>query len=262
MAPQAVDPEQWLRDALTGYDFDVMAMFQRDGEHDWPLVARDADDLTRQLERGQHFLPLPKEPAALANVLEVDLVDYVLAQAAGVDGLDVARGTERGYPDIEFSGDAVGGFLAVDVKVARRSSSGRQTQSRVTLYTGNTYFRYPQLRWPGTFRPFNDYLKHLDIIVVYTLNEKTRRRVDDLEVVVHEPWRIASKQRSSTTREYLGAVQSLERLRKGEGDFTSREEFYRYWRRYPFNIGRAVQQQLDRLLSAQTGGSQELPDDG
>jgi hypothetical protein len=43
----------------------------------------------------------------------------------------------------------------VDVKVARRGPGrSRNTKSRITLYTGNTYFRYPSVRWPGTFRPW------------------------------------------------------------------------------------------------------------
>lgn len=33
---------------------------------------------------------------------------------------------------------------------------------RASLYTGNTYFRYPQLKWPGMFRPFEAYDLHLD----------------------------------------------------------------------------------------------------
>ena len=76
-------------------------------------------------------------------------------------------------------------------------------------------------------------------------------RVTDLELIVQEPWRIASKQRSSTTREYIGAVQSLSDLRDGRGEFESEADFYTFWRRYPFRIGRAVQQVLDRLLADQ-----------
>ena len=110
----------------------------------WPLRADDEIDLERQLGEGGHFLPLPKEPAALANVLEVSIVDYILERADQEPGLLATRGVERGYPDIEFSGEALAGeFHAVDVKVARRAASGK-TQSRITLYTGNTYFRYPR----------------------------------------------------------------------------------------------------------------------
>jgi hypothetical protein len=242
----------WLRPICAVYAFDVRALYRRQGEHEWPLHAATEEDLERQLAEGNHFLPLPKEPAALANIVEVSVVDYILQRAEDAPGIEAVRGTERGYPDVEFSGEAFGGaFYAVDVKVARRHRSGTRTQSRITLYTGNTYFRYPQLHWPGTFRPFRDYAAHLDVICIYSLSDTARQRVEDLELIVQEPWRIASRQRSSTTREYLGAVDNISALRAGQGQFETEEEFYRYWRRFPFRIGRTVQQQLDRLLADQ-----------
>ncbi|MGH8898005.1 MAG: DNA mismatch endonuclease Vsr [Egibacteraceae bacterium] len=128
----------------------------------------------------------------------------MLDRVAGLEGTTARRGTERGYPDIEVSGAAFGdGYHAVDVKVARLAKSGTRTQSRVTLYTGNTYFRYPTLAWPGTLRPFRDYASHLDIVAVYRFNAAARQRVEDLELITHQSWRIASRQRSSTTREYI-----------------------------------------------------------
>lgn len=242
----------WLRRKCADYKVEPIAVYRAAGEHPWPLVAKDEADLREQLAKGGHFLPLPKEPASLANVLEVAIVDYLRRHLKDVPGCEGRRGTERGYPDIEINGEAFGGgHHAIDVKVARRGSSGRQTDSRITLYTGNTYFRYPQLKWPGTFRAFNDYASHIDILVLYTLNDKTHSRVDHVEVIVQEPWRIASKQRSSTTREYLGAVTKIEDLRNGKGEFESPEEFYKFWRKYPFRIGRVVQQQLDKLLREQ-----------
>jgi Restriction endonuclease EcoRV len=242
----------WLREQCAEYEFDIAALYRRHGDHAWPLTATNDVDLEQRLEDGAHFLPLPKEPAALANIIEVSVVDYLIERSERVPGLVIARGTERGYPDLEFTGAALDDdFYAVDVKVARRGSSRRRTQSRITLYTGNTYFRFPQLRWPGTFRRFDEYAQHLALICIYTLEESHYSRVSDFEPLVHETWRIASRQRSSTTREYLGAVDSIESLRDGAGDFESSEDFYRYWRRFNFRIGRAVQQQLDRLLAEQ-----------
>jgi len=250
----AIDLLDWLREQCAEYEFDVAALYRRRGDHAWPLTATDDEDLERRLEDGGHFLPLPKEPAALANIIEVSVVDHLIERTERFPGLVVARGTERGYPDLEFTGTALNReFHAVDVKVARRASSGRRTQSRITLYTGNTYFRFPQLRWPGTFRPFEDYSRHLTLICIYTLEPSHYSRASDLELLVHETWRIASRQRSSTTREYIGAVDSIESLRDGEGEFDTADDFYRYWRRFNFRIGRAVQQQLDRLLAEQRG---------
>jgi hypothetical protein len=164
---------------------------------------------------------------------------------------EVRRGTERGYPDLEIGGQAFGGgFHAIDVKAARRATNGRQTQSRITLYTGNTYFKWPDLHWPGTFRPFSEYATHLDVIMIYTLNPESNGRVEDLEIIVQEPWRIASKDRSSTTREYIGAVTSINALRAGEGVFATPAEFYDFWRKFPFRVSAQVQRQLQRLLTA------------
>ncbi len=257
----ALDLEPWLREACGSYSYDLRGVFRRRGEHAWPMVAAGPEQLERQLAEGGHLLPLPKEPAALANVLEVSIVDYLLDALAGVDGASAARGTERGYPDLEVSGPAFGGgFHAVDVKIAQRArradgTPGVSTQSRITLYTGNTYFRYPALRWPGTFRPFRDYASHLDVLGIYVLNEASTDRVDGLELIVQPPWRIASRQRSSTTREYLGAVTKVDDLRAGHGEFETPADFYAYWRKYPFRVGRAVQQQLDRALA----GGQAAP---
>lgn len=254
-----IDLQQWLRAQCSEYMYDLRGVFRMAGNTVWPLRATDAADLEAQLENHGHLLPLPKEPAALANVLEVSIVDFLLDRVAATGGsLTATRGGERTYPDLEITGPGVdGAFYAVDIKVAqrkipkRRSLHPTQTQSRITLYTGNTYFAYPTLHWPGNFRPFADYAQHLDVIGIYTLNRETAARVDDLELIVQEPWRIGSRKRSSTTREYLGAVLGLEDLRRGHGEFKTEAEFYKFWRAYKFDVGRAVKQQLDKLLAQQ-----------
>lgn len=243
---------RWLRDAVARYELDLVAVFRKNGTSaSWPVQAKGPDELEQKLAAGGHFVPLPREPAALANVLEVSLVDFLLDETSKLARAKAERGTERGYPDLELSGRAFGdGDHALDIKVARRSKSGRATQSRITLYTGNTYFRYPSLRWPGTFRPFEDYASHIDLLAIYTLDVSSPGRIRDLELLVHEPWRIASRRRSSTTREYIGAVKRLDDLRAGKGEFETEEEFYAYWRGYRFKIGPTVQQQLDKALAA------------
>ncbi len=245
---------KWLRNVCAEYRYNVVALFVRRDEHVWPLKARDGSELEEQLAAGGHFLPLPKEPAALANILEVSIVDFLLKRLHEVPGAGASRGTERGYPDLEVHGRPFGGgYHAVDVKIAMRGKVARakpgrvqrvskNTQSRITLYTGNTYFKYPSVRWPNTFRRFDEYKSHLDVIGIYTLNEESNDRVDELELIVQEPWRIASKQQSSTTREYIGAVNEIERIRDGRGEFATEQEFYKFWRAYPFRDRRRDQQ--------------------
>jgi hypothetical protein len=249
------DLEEWLRHQCNEYTFDARGVFQRSGLNaSWPVHAADPDELERLLADRGHLLPLPQEPAALANILEVSIVNFLSDRLRDLDDAEVRRGTERGYPDLEISGAAFGGgFHAVDVKAARRAPTrGRpRTQSRITLYTGNTYFKWPDLHWPGTPRPFNDYASHLDLLLIYTLRPESTARVEDLEVIVQEPWRIASTRRSSTTREYIGAVDRLDDLRAGFGEFNTPQEFYSYWRKFPFRISAQVQNQLDRLVRQQ-----------
>lgn len=251
-----VNLEPWLRTACSVYSYDLRGIFRANDAFPYPLVANNEYELDALISGGGHLLPLPKESAALANVLEVGIVDYLMGEAAAIEGLVARRGSERGYPDLEFSGEILDGeFHAVDIKVARRKKLkkgvSKNTESRITLYTGNTYFRYPTLHWPGTFRPFGDYASHLDVLGIYTLNEDSTSRVDDLELIVQPSWKIASTQRSSTTREYIGAVMEIDALRDGRGEFATIEEFYKFWKRYPFKIGKVVQQQLDKLLAGQ-----------
>jgi len=252
--------QQLLREQCQEYIYDLRGVFRLAGSTQWPLTAADASGLEAHLKDHGHLLPLPKEPAALANVLEVSIVDFLLDRIASTDGtLSATRGGERFYPDLEVTGPEVGAaFYAVDIKVAQRripkKGSPTQTQSRITLYTGNTYFAYPTLHWPGTFRPFAQYAQHLDVIGVYTLNRDSASRVDDLELIVQEPWKIGSHNRSSTTREYIGAVQGLEDLRQGRGEFKTAEEFYTFWRNYNFRIGGTVRNQLNKLLAQQNQG--------
>jgi hypothetical protein len=243
----------WLRTSCRAYAVEPVAVFRKRGPNaHWPATVTSEEHLFDTLTSGGYLLPLPKEPAALANVIEVSLVDYLIRCLEKTPDAQMRRGTERGYPDIEISGAAFGGgFHAVDVKVARRAKNPKRTQSAITLYTGNTYFRWPDLDWAGTFRPFSEYKGHLDILAIYTLNEKTDARIEDFEIIVQEPWRIASTKRSSTTREYIGAVTSLEQLRNGQGEFSSPDEFYKYWRKFPFKIGPSIEKQLQRAIAKQ-----------
>ncbi len=53
--------------------------------------------------------------------------------------------------------------------------------------------------------------------------------------------------RFSATREYIGAVTSIDDLKAGRGECESEAEFYKHRRAFYFNTGRAVQKQLGRF---------------
>lgn len=255
-----LDLHAWLRTQCAEFVFLPAGVYVEQGEHDWPLVAQSNEELTATLDAAGHLVSLPKESAALANVIEVALVDFLLDRLVAIHGAAGRRGEERSYPDLEIGGAPFGGgFHAIDIKLARLRKSGVQTQSRCTLYTGNTYFKWPTIRWPGMFRAFDAYASHLDIIGVYRLDVDYRGRVRDLELFVHEPWQIASRQRSSTTREYIGALTEVTALREGRGEFETEAAFYKYWRAYPFRVPKAVERQLQKALREQAPGLTVTP---
>ena len=240
----------WLRGACASYAFEPRAVLRRSARERWPLAAESYAALEKRLAAQGSLASLPRESAALANVIEVSVSDHLQRAAEGAKGVQIVRGKERHYPDLEVSGPAFGNRVyAVDIKVARKRPNGKRTVSRISLYTGNTYFRYPDIKWALTLRPFAEYAGHVDLLALYTFDRSSLSGIRDMELVVHETWRLGSRERSSTTREYIGAVNSLEALRNGKGDFAREEEFYSFWRKFDFKIGKAVQKQLDKLLA-------------
>jgi len=225
-------PLDWLRDQVNGWEQSALGIFRlRSGQEQWPIQAAGPKQLKEQLFHRGHLLPLPTEPAALANLIEIELREYLMSAAANTSEVEIRLGTERSYPDLELSGSAFGdGCYAVDIKCARRAKSGKRLQSRIALYTGNTYFLWPTLKFSGILRPFDDYAGHLAVIAVYDFHKDRPERISDLQMIVHKCWQIASTKRASATREYIGSIQDIDQLVVGEGDFGSLEEFETYWR--------------------------------
>ena len=203
----------WIADGLLpGYRFDIVAMVGSDGA----------------------TYPLPTESAAMANMLETTLVRHFHDAAQSYDGIEVELPrSDRVYPDVAFTGPALGGrVVACDIKVARRNPANRnRTKSRITLYTGNTYFKDPE-NTRNVQRPFDQYALHLDCVALYDFVLAPEPAVTNVELVVVEPWRIGSKSRSSKTRNYIGAIMDIPAIKAGRGEFPTSKEFYAYWRRY------------------------------
>lgn len=222
-------------------------------------------------------LPLPKEPALIAKLIEITIIDHLRKKAFDLAPRLHVDGDESGrmYPDILLSGPALGHELAaVDVKVARlqpisataakRAGAGpvpRVTSSQITLGPFNSYFKYPQFRFPGALAAYGDIAWHLDVIVIYDFDEGIPTNV---EPIVVETWRVASKTISSGTRDYIGAVRKVDDIRAERGVFATKQEFYEYWRSVPVTKEHKFAQ---RMLAAAADGTvvlatDELDEDG
>jgi Restriction endonuclease EcoRV len=242
----------FLREACKHYKLEVSAIYCETGAmQKWPPPVSNDRELYQCLKDGGHLLPLPTESAALAHIIEVSLVKYLITQLNSVPHTHARAGTTRAYPDIIVGGERFGGGRhAVDIKVARRSSNGESTENAISLLTGNTFFLH-DLLFPGMDTLYSEYQSHLDILMIYTFDETLDSHIVNPELVIHETWRLASKYRSSSTREYIGAVTSLERLRSGQGDFASMEKFLEYWRQ-PGKF-KAVSNRMLREAKERTG---------
>lgn len=211
----------WLRDAVSDYRWRVR----------WLL-----------LDNGDR-LPLPKESALIAKLIEVTILDHVRKKAFDLRPRLHVDGDESGrmYPDILLSGPALAHQIAaVDVKVARltpvsewalKRAKGkpvrRSTDSQITLGPFNSYFRYPDIKFPGALVAYGEIAWHFDIIVFYDFVDGI---VENVEPVVVETWRVASRTISSGTRDYIGAVRRPDDIKAERGEFETKEAFYEYWR--------------------------------
>ncbi|HEY4201360.1 MAG TPA: type II restriction endonuclease [Devosiaceae bacterium] len=247
----SADLVDWLSAALDEFAYRPLAILGASPETLPAFSALNEAELHDLLWKAGLLSPLPTEPAALAAILEAAVSNFIFSKLSAEAGLKVKRGSPRNYPAFDVVSEHFGQQpFAIDIKVARRHKNGKNTQSRITLFTGNTYFRYPAAKWDGMVRPFAEYGGHVHIFVLYDLTLSGGTWIPaSIEFIVSEPWRVASRQRSSTTREYIGAVTKIEQLTHGQGEFSSQEDFYKYWRSFDFRIGKAAQRQLDKLLS-------------
>jgi hypothetical protein len=199
-----------LRRLLKGYEFDIVGLYRKNSD----------------------ILPLPRESSLIGKVLEVTIKWHLDKRVLSTKGLEFTRGGERSYPDLTIYGTAVGGHrYAVDVKCVRRNEKGSRTESAMGLATFDAnYFRHPDDPDPNIVAPYNSYDAHLVLVALYDYADATARNV---ELLVVEKWRIASRKRASGTRCYVAAMTEIDKIRKEQGEFESEEEFNAYWRAIP-----------------------------
>lgn len=121
-------PLNWTRDHLDGWEQSALGIFRlKSAEEQWPVEASGPDELREQLMQRGHLLPLPTEPAALANLIEIELREHLITAAKATEGVDIRLGTERSYPDLELSGSVLGAL-------GRPTSSALDVPNPACLY--------------------------------------------------------------------------------------------------------------------------------
>jgi hypothetical protein len=197
-----------LRELLRGYQFDVKGLLLNDGSIE----------------------PLPREAAVVGKVLEISIKHFLGRRLLQVDDLKcISASSDRTYPDFTFNGSLIHPHrFAVDIKCARRDGRGDKTSYAIAIGTYDAeYFHYPNDKVANIEMPYSGYTAHLSVIALYDYEDTTAKNV---ELLVVEKWRVATRKRSSGTRCYIAAVSEVQSLRKEEGEFSSEDEFNAYWR--------------------------------
>ena len=138
----------------------------------------------------------------------------------------------RSYPDMVLKdGILWSKIIALDVKTGR--INGKNTGFTLGSYAG--YFRKPnQKLCCGGLFSYNDFTDHWDICFIYDWNEKvdTLHMISNIQIVVQEKWRLASKTTGTGTTTAIGSIKDINKIISGNGDFKSEKEFIDYWRNY------------------------------
>lgn len=217
-----------LQFLLQGYRFNVKGLYMDDSS----------------------IYPLPREASVVGKVIETTIIEYVYRRLLTIPELQAQKASsDRVYPDLTFSGALIDPRrFALDVKCARRAEGGKKTQSAITIGTFDAeYFRYPDEKAGNIMAPYSSYAAHLTLLALYDYVETTAQNI---EILVVEKWRVATKKRASGTRSYIAARQDIELLRKERGDFDSEEEFNNFWRAQPINKSKEERWRLRREQAA------------
>lgn len=187
----------------------------------------------------QRVVGVPAESRAISAIFEKLVVERIKAVTTGYK-CGFERGGGREYPDITLLDiPDFAGKIAIDVKTSRKGSSNRIGGFTLGTYLG--YFRTPD-RKVGTIRyPYSDYAQHWIVGLCYDYETFQREtggiteeafRITNIDLIVQEKWRIASRQTGSGTTKHMRSVTNIERLKAGHGEFSSKREFLEYWRNY------------------------------
>ncbi len=202
-------------------------------------------DLKKQLEQALHDIqwnfvgilnsknrlhPIPKN-IQIQALFEYLAKERIVPLARSWGSRTTEATTTREYPDLTIEGGQLGDIVvAVDTKTTRRLRPNQVSGFTLGSYGG--YFRHPNLKRPGCVRPYGQYSEHWIVGFIYTWNEDadTRHMVSDVELIVQPKWKIAARRTGTGTTTAIGSITQIDRLRAGQGDFTSEREFLRYWR--------------------------------
>lgn len=183
------------------------------------------------IDEGGKVHDLPEIPQVITGIFQEVAKHKLKPFLRHPYGCELIQGGAREYPEITAFGGKLGQeTIAIDIKTTRRISRNRISGFSIGSYAG--YFLHPERKLPGCKFPYGEFKEHWVIGFIYTWSPEvdSLHMVSDIEVIVNEKWKIASKSTATGTTFAISSVRDLNRLKAGKGDFDSPEQFETFWR--------------------------------
>jgi len=182
------------------------------------------------LDTNKKLHPIPK------NIQIQAIFEYMgrerIKKWAEKNNITVIESTNtREYPDLTLQEGPLGReIIAVYIKTGRRD--GDRTGFTLGSYWG--YFRHPTEKKGGCRLPYGDFTHHWIVGFIYDWDNDadTLHMISNIDLVVQEKWKIASKTTGTGTTTAMASINRIDDLKKGNGAFKSEREFLNYWRAY------------------------------
>ena len=178
-----------------------------------------------------NIYPIPPIPQVITGIFQEITKHKVKKFMKEEYKCEIVQGGPREYPEITLMKGMFGNNkIAIDIKTTRRISEKRISGFTVGSFAG--YFLHPEKQMPGCKFPYGEFDEHWIVGFIYTWNPDadSSHMVSDVEVIVQEKWKIASKSTGTGTTFAIGSIKEIDKLRRGEGIFKTKEEFENYWR--------------------------------
>jgi hypothetical protein len=190
-------------------------------------------DFVGILDDDGQLTDIPKNSTCISAIIEQKALAILISHATSKYRCEVILPkSTREYPDSTLTGGIFGNSLiAVDIKTARNTPNDRISGLTIGSYAG--YFVHPTEKKAGCCRPYGDFAEHWIVAFLYDWDDEksSRDMVSNIECIVGLKCQMASKSTGTGTTKHIGSVKSKQRLRDGNGEFSTEDEFLAYWRK-------------------------------
>jgi len=183
------------------------------------------------IDEDGNIYPIPPIPQVITGIFQEITKHKVKKSMKDKYRCEIVQGGAREYPEMTLIGGKFGNKkIAIDIKTTRRLSEDRISGFTVGSFAG--YFLHPERQMPGCKFPYGEFDEHWIVGFIYTWNPNAEslHMVSDVEVIIQQKWKIASKSTGTGTTFAIGSIKEIDKLKKGEGVFKTKEEFESYWR--------------------------------